>query len=157
MGRASRVQAAVLLAVAGLAATHRSLPPGVTCGNQFSSAATALEVPNPEISWASYRITTCDKPVFWLKAANAKEKQPLFMTVVVPLIERFADVRISVLVIGPGLPELSSDEMAKVPAEVLAQIPSGEGAALLESPEDQRSCSHLGEVMSEHSDIKDDR
>jgi plastocyanin len=158
MFASSRVKVAAWLVLVGLAAGHRSLPSGVTCGNQFASSSTALEVPNPAISWASYRILTCDAPVFWLKAQDVSVGQNLSFTITAPVIGRFAGVRVSVLVIGPGLSNLSGTEQSQVPADVLADIPDGEGAALFTSPEDQSSCAHLGsDMMTMASDVSDGR
>jgi len=64
-------------------------------------------------------------------------------TSLTPNKERFKDVRVSVLTIGPGLPSLTEDEKARVPSEVLADIKAGEGAVLKEAPEDQTTCKHL--------------
>mmetsp|Transcript_54530 Transcript_54530/g.100920 ORF Transcript_54530/g.100920 Transcript_54530/m.100920 type:complete len:645 (+) Transcript_54530:53-1987(+) len=137
---------------------HRSLPPGVTCSSQFNSSETALVVPNPGISWASYRILTCDAPVFWLSAEDVVVGQNLSFTVTIPVIDRFADVRVHVLVIGPGLPSLSSEDEALVPAEALAAISASEGAVLYVAPEDQSSCAHLySEMMTMASDVTDGR
>merc|ERR1719189_1943437 len=93
---------------------HRSLPSGVTCGNQFSTEDDALTIPDPTISWAAYRILTCDAPVMWLKG-DFEAGQSMQFTMGLPELERFADVRGSVVIIGPGMPQLSTEEAARVP------------------------------------------
>jgi len=141
-----------------LVASHRSLPPGVTCGNQFSTSSTALEVPNPRISWAAYRILTCDAPLFWVAAPNVDVGQNLFFTVTVPVIERFAPARVHVLVIGPGLPRLSAEDEALLHPDAVAAIGANEGAVLYTSPEDQSSCAHVhSDEMSGGSDVMNSR
>jgi predicted nucleic-acid-binding Zn-ribbon protein len=154
---AALLRASVAFALWSSAFAHRSLPPGVTCGNQFNNSADALLIPNAKISWASYRIITCDAPVFWLKA-DTDANQNLSFTITVPKIDRFASLRVSVLIIGPDLPMLNSDDKAKVPASVIAEIPVGEGAVLHESPANQNNCSHLfSDMMGAASTVVDGR
>mmetsp|Transcript_397 Transcript_397/g.1363 ORF Transcript_397/g.1363 Transcript_397/m.1363 type:complete len:651 (-) Transcript_397:103-2055(-) len=147
-----------LLSLRNVVVAHRPLPPGVTCSNQFNASDTPLVVPNPRISWAAYRILTCDAPIFWLSAEDVDVGQNLSFTVTIPVIDRFADVRAHVLVIGPGLPELSGADEALVPAGAVAAIQSGEGAVLYMGPEDQSSCAHLfSDMMTMASDVTDGR
>lgn len=133
---------------------HRSLPAGVTCGNQFNNSADALTIPESTISWASNRISTCDAPIFWL-TTSAAAKQNLSFTALVPLLQRFDPVRLSVLVIGPGLPSLN--DSVSVPVEARNAIGSGEGGVLFESPTDQSTCDHLEEVMTANTVVSDGR
>lgn len=138
-------------------AAHRSLPSGVTCGNQFNSSTTALTIPDPKISWASYRILSCDAPIFWLKG-QVDAGQMLSFTAGLPVLSRFSGVRVSVVIIGPGLPQLSGAEQAKVPAAVIANVKAGEGAFLIETPSDQSTCNHVhSKEMTASSQVKDNR
>jgi hypothetical protein len=164
----------------GLVDAHRFLPSGVTCSSQFFSPETALTVPNPKVSWASYRVFTCgkrmktvrmsffqyfntylsrvhaDEPIFWLEA-QVEKNQTLSITVTVPVIDRFEDARISVAVIGPSLPAL--DDSIVVPDDVRAYSQeTGSGVAVLNSPQDQTSCDHLtAELVTEASSVVDNR
>jgi hypothetical protein len=135
------VKVALLLGASELAHAHRPFPLGIHCG-QFNTSEGALIIPNPEISWSTRWIATCDNPVLWLKGEMNKGFKMEF-TSLTPNKERFKDVRVSVLTIGPGLPTLTEAEKARVPAEVLADIKEGEGAVLKEAPEDQTTCAHL--------------
>jgi hypothetical protein len=140
-----------------LANAHRSLPSGVSCGSQFSSPETALTIPNTKISWASYRVFDCDDPVFWLEA-EADENQQLKFTAIVPTLDRFEDVRMSVVIIGPSLPALPDD--ANVPDAVVDAL-AGDGgymgAVLYESRADQSNCDHLKAIMGDASSVVDNR
>jgi len=115
---------------------------GVHCGTQFNTSANALVIPNPKISWSTRWIATCNNPVLWLKGDMDKGFKMEF-TSLTPNKERFKDVRVNVLTIGPGLPSLTDAEKAHVPAEVLADIKAGEGAVLKIAPENQTTCKHL--------------
>jgi hypothetical protein len=140
----------------GVATAHRSLPSGVTCGNQFSSPDDALNIPDPLISWATYRIVTCDAPVAWWKG-HFDAGQNIEYTLGVPVLERFVDTRVAVVIIGPGLPTLV-DDAEVVPQEISYDIGDGEGAVLMVAPEDQSTCDHIkSEEMRTHTDIKDDK
>jgi len=146
----------ILAAWQQLVVAHRSLPSGTTCGSQFFSPETALTIPNPLVSWASYRIFDCDQPVFWLDAQTETENQTLHFTVTIPVIERFEDVRMSVVIIGPDLPSLSAD--ANVPEDVSNYINENNmGASLFESLANQTTCDHLQSVMGDASSVVDDR
>lgn len=146
----------ILSLLVALAAAHRSLPSGVTCGNQFSSEADALTIPDTKISWATYRISTCDAPVMWLKG-YFDAGQSMEFTLGLPELDRFEDVRTAVVIIGPGLPELV-DEYDIVPQSVKDAIREGEGALLVAAPDDQSTCAHIqSEEMGKSSEVKDGR
>lgn len=135
---------------------HRSLPSGITCGSQFSSADTALVIPNSEISWANYGIYTCEHPVMWYEV-QSDEQQQLKFTVTVPVIDRFENARMSVAIIGPGLEALQDDDSLPDSVKQYA-IDMGMGAMIYNSPQDQSSCDHLTspEMISEVT-VKDRR
>ena len=46
----------------------------------------------------------CDAPVFWLKAQTVRAGQNLAFSAGIPVVSRFADTRVAVAIIGPGLP-----------------------------------------------------
>eukprot|EP00662_Eupelagonemidae_sp_cell21_P057697 gene57697-biopygen17165 len=95
--------AAALCVASWLAAAHRSFPHGgVTCGEQFSTPDDALVIPNPQISWATSRILTCDAPIFWLEGDMVAGFNVQFTSLQL-VIDRFETVRTAVAVIGPGL------------------------------------------------------
>jgi hypothetical protein len=109
------------------------------------------------ISFATTRIQTCDKPVFWAKGTAERASQSLEFTLGVPVLERFKDVRLGVVVIGPGLAALS-DPNGIVPAEISGNVGADEGAVLYESPADQSTCAHLAsEEMQGASEVTEGR
>lgn len=150
----------LLLFLASGTEAHRSLPAGVTCGSQFTPAD-PLTIPNPKISWASYHIHTCDHPVFWLQGDFTKD-QNIFFTVGVPKLTRFKDVRMTTVLLGPGLPltadTIDRDGSKKIPKQVIDELrSSGLRAQIFESPVDQSNCSHMNKVMTGATKIVDNR
>lgn len=145
-----------LLSILTNTEAHRSLPSGITCGSQFSSADTALVIPNPKISWANYAIYTCEHPVMWFEAEASKDQQLKF-TITVPVIDRFENERMSAVFIGPGLPALSVD--AVLPDSVKQYVDTtGMGGKIYNSPQDQSSCEHLtSPEMESEVTVKDGR
>jgi len=137
---------------------HRSLPSGITCGPQFSSPDTPLTIPNPTMSWANYGIYTCENPVNWLEA-TADADQELKFTITIPAIDRFADVRMSTVFIGPGLPTLLPAQNTGVPTSVLQYAADNAmGGMVFKSPQDQSTCDHLtSPTMIDASTVKDGR
>jgi len=135
---------------------HRSLPPAITCGEQFSSPDSPLVIPNPEISWANYGMYTCEYPVSWFEAA-AEENQELKFTVTVPVLERFKNVRMTVVIIGPGLQDLPDDD--NMPDSVKEYAKNNAlGGVIYKSPIDQSTCDHLtSPEMIKESTVIDDR
>lgn len=134
---------------------HRPLPDGITCGEQFSDSTSALNIPDPSISWAAHRLITCDEPVFWLKATFT-DLEDIMFTAGVPIIERFADVQVNLVIIGPELPPLNTS--AYIPSEIREGIEPGEGALLIEAPEDQSECNYvMSEELSAEVDVQEER
>jgi len=151
-----QLTATALVLLARLGSSHRTIPEGTTCGLQFSTAEDPLVIPDPSISWATYRNVGCDGPVIYL-SAELEESQPIAITIGVPEIERLAPLRPRALITGPGLPALTSEELALLPDEVAA--PTGaNGGIILESPVNQSTCEHLdSEPMAVSATVKDDR
>ena len=113
---------------------------------------TALEVPYIATSWATNRISTCDQPVFWMKAEVLSSGFDLYLGAGVPRLERFKDTGVAALLIGPGLD--AAGPSSGVPAEVLYTIPDGEGAVLFTppAPAEQTDCEYLIESPLKSSD-----
>ena len=63
-----------------------------------------------------------------------------------PELERFEEVRINMVMIGPGLP--SPNFSGGVPEEIRSAIGDGEGAVLIRSPEDQGNCNYISRVAA---------
>lgn len=98
-----------------------------------------------------------DEKIFWLEA-QADANQKLAFTALVPVLDRFADVRMSVAFIGPSLPPLT-DESSDIPQEIQDYVTTtGMGVALYHSPQDQSTCDHLtsGPMIAE-SEVRDGR
>merc|ERR1719487_1957818 len=150
-----------VLLLAPEAEAHRSLPDGITCDSQFSTASAPLTIPNPEISWASYRLFTCDHPVFWLQGDFIQD-QNIYFTVGVPKLDRFSDVRMTTVLLGPGLPltadTIDPEGVKNIPQEVIDEMASsGLGAQIFESPADQTTCAHMNQVMTHSTEVVDER
>lgn len=135
---------------------HRSLPGAITCGPQFGSPDTPLVIPNTKISWANYGIYTCEDPITWFEA-DADEDQELKFTVTVPVLDRFEDVRMTVVIIGPGLPTLPNDD--NVPNSVRKYAGDNNfGGLIYKSPLNQSTCDHLtSPEMIKESFVEDGR
>ena len=110
------MSAALLLLTAALA--HK---PSFSEG-QYSSPDTPYWVADPEVSIVVYHEVTCDAPQLWMQL-YLDPAVPLYLQLGVPVIDRLADYRPSVALLGPGLPEIS------LPFEV----PEGMGGILIET------------------------
>lgn len=139
---------------------HRPATTKPSCGSDFSSADTALKLLDPTISWAFSHYMDCVNRATWIEFDNAAAGSMFYVGVLVPSVARFDDVRADALVIGPGLPALTDEEMAQVPEDVKASPiwdDESVGAILHRSPEDQSTCSHLGTVMTRSSTVRNGR
>ena len=139
---------------------HRPAITKPSCGNDFASSDTALKLLDPTISWAFNHYVDCVSRTTWVEFDNAAADSMFYVGVLVPDIERFADVRADAVIIGPGLPPLTAEEMALLPVDVKASpVWNGEsvGAILHRSPADQSTCSHLGTVMTQSSTVRNGR
>jgi len=85
-----------------------------------SDANHALEVKDVDLSQVVYHEVTAQAQQLWL-TFEAGEDQVLFVQIGVPVIERLADYRPSVAIVGPGFPEVA------LPFEV----PDGLGARII--------------------------
>ena len=72
-------------------------------------------------------------------------------------------MRADALIVGPGLPKLSTDQIKALPPAVRNDPVFSKdhdkkmGAILVTSPKDQSTCAHLGTVMSRHSKVVNGR
>ena len=93
-----------------------------SCGDDFSNSSLAAALPAPHLSWAFLHYFDCTSRVVWTSTATppspkyyyhqSSKQTPFFTTVagLIPKLERFAHVRLSAVVIGPGLPALNGTE-----------------------------------------------
>ena len=86
---------------------------------------TAHEVPDPVVSYVGYHERTSEAPELWF-TFESEEGSPIFMQLGVPEIERYESLRPSMVLLGPGLPEI----------DVPFEIPEGYGGIEYKS-EDQ--------------------
>ncbi len=82
-------------------------------------AATALHITDPGLSQVVYHEVTNDSPQLWL-AFDLDAGQSLYFQLGVPVIERLADYRPALALIGPGLP--ATDLPLTIPAGLGAQL-----------------------------------
>ena len=93
----------------------------------WTTAESAYEVEDPDISIVVYHQVRCNKPELWL-TFEANPSEDVWVQLGTPLIERLTDYRPSMAVLGPGLPALGADD---VPFEV----PEGLGGIVYPSDE----------------------
>lgn len=151
---------------------HRPLLQRPSCDGDFSSVSSALVIPDPEISWSFKHYADCTSRAIWMAFTNPSEDFRFYVGIGVPTQPRFADLRADALIAGPGLPALSADDLASLPAAVRDEYaaleashaaengpsdPRGFGALLHRSPADQSSCAHLGAVMQRSSTVREGR
>ena len=55
-----------------------------------------------QISWATYRIFTCENPVMWMKAEVKSAGQKLAFTMGTPVLERLKEIKMTAVFIGPS-------------------------------------------------------
>lgn len=115
---------AVVVAGAALARAHQ---PTLSDGTAVSPES-AIQFENVQISRVVYHEITAAAPQLWL-TFSIDEPQNLLLQVGVPRIDRLADLRPALAVLGPGLPEPDATLRAFLPFEV----PAGLGVALYDS------------------------
>jgi hypothetical protein len=89
---------------------------------EYSAPEDAFWVADPEVSIVLYHEVSCSEPQLWMQLW-LDPALPLYLQVGVPVIDRLADYRPSVAVLGPGLPEL----------ELPFDVPDGLGGILIET------------------------
>ena len=115
MRRTALTAAVVTLATLGVTPVWAHKP---DFGNgDYASPATAYQIADPAVSIVVYRELSCDRPELWMEL-EAEAGFPLYVQLLTPYIERIADYRPSLAIVGPGLPRRS----------IGIDIPAGNGA-----------------------------
>lgn len=138
---------------------HRQATTKPSCGADYGSSGDALRILDPSMSWAFNHYLGCMNRGVWVTLENPVEDFPFYMGALVPKVPRFSSVRPTALVTGPGLPVFTNEEWDKVPTEIKNDSvwngpPRG---ILLESPENQSTCDHVGTTMAGLSNVQDGR
>jgi len=142
---------------------HRGLLTRGSCDNDFGSSQQALPVPDASISWAFKHYFDCSQRAVWARFKNPAANFKFYVGAGVPPVKRMSQLRADAIIIGPGLPKLSADEIKTLPTAVRDDpIFSGDnatklGAVIFRSPEDQSTCAHLGTVMKKNSKVVNGR
>ncbi|NLF57328.1 MAG: hypothetical protein GX580_06795 [Candidatus Hydrogenedens sp.] len=98
--RHAAVLAALLLAFAGAAQAHRYVPDD----GSHTGPAAALEIADVTLSQVAYHPVTEATRELWL-TFEGNEGQLFYFQLGVPFLERLADYRPALALIGPGLPD----------------------------------------------------
>eukprot|EP00937_MAST-01D_sp_MAST-1D-sp2_P000387 g387.t1 len=128
-----------------------------SCGDEYTTPATAFEIPDAGEAWFFRRVATCAQPVVWLKFEARSALQKLYIAANTPKIARFADrLNFHAALYGPGLPPLAP---SAVPARVAALAPLGATTGLaLQSPARFDSCAFVSNaVMSQYTSLTNER
>ena len=141
-----------------------------TCGTEYSTSATAYEIPDITEAWYLRRIATCDAPVFWTKFDITEANQPLYIAVISPEIERFEDqLDFHGILYGPGIngddnsaTSTTTSGLSPVPADLPPGIVPQDnlgGAGYLTSPPTLDTCDFVdtNPVMEQFSDVTNGR
>ena len=116
-----RVLAMSLLVILYTAAAVHAHKP-VSIGGAFSTFDQALEMTDIDVSQVAYvELTQTDRALWLVFAAAAKTR--LDVSLGVPVIERLADYRPSLAVLGPGLPAI----------DLPFEMPSGVGGIIFDT------------------------
>lgn len=91
----------IVLLVCPWASAHRLIPND----GSHVSAETALTIETPAVSQVVYHEATSDAPRLWI-AFHGQEGQQQYLQLGVPVLDRLADFRPALVVIGPGLPQI---------------------------------------------------
>ena len=115
------------------------------------------------MSWAFKHYFDCSRRAVWVQFKNPAVNFKFYIGAGIPPVKRMARLRADALIVGPGLPQLSADEVKALPPAVLNDPVMSKnrrkkmGAVLLRSPRDQSTCAHLGTVMQRHSKVVNGR
>jgi hypothetical protein len=151
------------VAASGLvtASAHRGLLSKPSCDADFGSSATALNIPDPSISWSFSHYADCSKRAVWSKFENKAADSTFYFGVGVPTKPRFSSLRAAGMIFGPGLPNITTADRAALPAEVrndpLLSQPGIGSLGLEHSPADQSTCAHLSPTMFNASTVRNGR
>ena len=119
MTRRSVWMAATWLGLTSSALAHK---PAAFGEASYGSPKDAYEIEDAATSIVIYRTVTCERPELWMHV-HADKDFPLFVQLLVPRIDRLADYRPSLAVVGAGLPT----------ADVGIELPTGMGAVVFNS------------------------
>lgn len=140
---------------------HRPLATKPSCDSDYGSSDTAMNIPDPSISWAHQHYADCTNQAIWMTFTNPSADFQFYVGAGVPVVDRFASVRANALIIGPGLPPLDQETFDSLPEQVQADpiwnSNDNIGAYYHVSPQDQSTCNHLGVVMQESSTVVNGR
>ena len=104
----------------------------------------------------------CTNRAVWMAFSNPNPGFAFYVGVGVPTSSRNEQLRADALIIGPGLPSLTKEEEALLPAQIRAdpawsQRAAGVGGILKRAPSDQTTCAHLGSTMNRSSTVRNGR
>ena len=91
-------------------------------GNEFTSAAAAFEVEDPDISIVLYSEMTCEQDQIWMHL-DTEDREEIWVQLGIPQLDRLEDYRPSLALVAPGLPE----------AEVPFDVPEGMGVTVFDT------------------------
>lgn len=91
-------------------------------GNEFTSAAEAFEVEDPDISIVLYSEMTCDLNQVWMHL-DTEEREEIWVQLGIPQLDRLDTYRPSLALVAPGLPD----------AEVPFEVPEGMGVTVFDT------------------------
>jgi hypothetical protein len=153
--------AVVASSLIALTVAHRGVLTKPSCGSDFGSSATSLNIPDPTISTSMKHWADCSKRGVWIHFRNRAAGDTFYVGVGVPTKERFVSLRANALIIGPSLPTLSQADFASLPPEIrsdpLLNSMGNISAVLHSAPADQSTCAHLGPTMARNSKVVNGR
>jgi hypothetical protein len=133
-----------------------------SCVTEYTTPATAYEIPDVTEAWYVRRVATCQSPVFWTKFDITEPNQDLYIAVISPEIDRFRDnLQFHALLYGPGvsddLPGFTSVP-STLPGGVIVESNLG-SVAYATSPDNLGSCDFVdtNAVMRFFSDLVEGR
>jgi len=162
--------ATLLITVAPVKAHPGAVADGrATCGSEYSTPETAYNIPDMTEAWYLRRIATCASPQFWTTFEITAAKQPFYIAVISPKIERFQDqLQFHGILYGNGIVSGNTTETGLT--EIPDTLPEGiqhdselattvGGSAYFTSPSDLSTCNFVdtNPVMKEWSNVIDGR
>jgi hypothetical protein len=88
---------------------HKPVTDEASYGHKYSTRGGALLVDPINISHVAYRVVTCKGTIFWLEFVPPTANFSLYVGVGVPVLDRFASLRVDVAILGPGLPPVRNE------------------------------------------------
>lgn len=113
-----------------------------TCGTEYSSPQNAFEVVDVREAWYLRRSATCASPYFWIKFKVDKSKgNDIFISAIAPETPRLQDkLAFNAVMYGPGLGELSAEDLASLPPGLQSTGDGNAGGMRLYSPVNHSTC-----------------